>query len=219
VASRQAGEDTQAAIVRDVSASPRNGCETVAALAAEVTRLGGLGSESILTLFTTGDRTNAYAAKLIKAFPIPFSKKVMEGQKAIGRRRAEFVDLVKSSCDSLPKTDVSPILAAVKDAVAQMRKTCGTNASCVIFVQTDGDETIDPNLRAALRGSASAMERVKDSIDNAGVKIAFCGFSQTQAILPKAASRRAPFERMEKVWTSVFTDASNVSATPYCPNQ
>jgi hypothetical protein len=212
----------QVALVRDTSGSDAVGCKAVRALSVRAAKLPDIGQGSKLTLFTTGDGRTAYEARLVHAFDLPFSKRVMEDQRLVLRRQQELGDLVEAACAGLRKTGVSPILSAVKGAVVHLKASgCGQNLRCAVFVETDGEETVNEQLRSALRGSTAALQRMRGTINNEGVTVAFCGFAQSRVVAREstAASTRTPVERLQLVWKSIFTDQMSVSMAPYCTEE
>src|SRR5437867_3493897 len=92
---------SHAALVRDTSGSDAVGCKAVRSLSVRAAKLPDIGQGSKLTLFATGDPQTAYEARLVHAYDLPFSNRVMESQRAIRRRQQELAELVEAACAGL----------------------------------------------------------------------------------------------------------------------
>lgn len=218
---RHAGPSPHVAVVRDSSDSEAVGCDAVRSLVMSAFTLPGITRGSKVALISTGDKYNGYEGRLGGVFDIPFTTRVMEGQGATRRRQQQLGESIKQACEATPKTGQSPILSAVKSGVDHLRANgCSKTSSCFLFVVTDGAETVDGVLRSALNGSKASLSKLRGTIVNDGIKVSFCGFSQTR-IIPVV--RRSPqqgisADRLKEVWTTLFTAPALVGTAPYCPN-
>lgn len=213
------------AIVLDRSASLTAGCAAVASLARGVFALPGVGPSSTLSLMTTGEVSTAYEARLLAVYPLPFSRRIIEGRQTEARRQSDLVHVVEGRCQETRTTSTSPILRAVMSATTHLRaKGCTAAMPCFAFVVTDGEENVDPGVRRALDLGGRALRDLHGAVSNEGVRMSLCGFGQT-TISPSGAPvtkrpdprhARIRGTRLREVWTAVFTRPDQVSINPYC---
>lgn len=208
----------QAAIVFDSSKSGTVGCAQAGAVAIRLSSAPHYSPKSRVALILLGDRSNGYAGRLAGVFDIPVSTRVMEGKEAQRRRQNELAESVEKACAAAPKADRSPILSAVESAFAHLRSAgCGSGTHCTLFLVTDGEENVNPDLRAALTGSKAALKKTTGRIDNNGISVSICGLAQTRSASPERVTRSfTPEDRLRTVWTAVFTAPNLVSTAPYC---
>jgi hypothetical protein len=215
---RHAAPPAYVALVHDDSGSEVAGCPAVRSIAVGALKLPNVANGSQFALIATGDKDNGYDGKLLHVFDIPVSRRVMEGREAEKRRQNEFGDAVKKACEGEPRKAVSPIFGAVKNALDHVRANrCGPSGACYVYVVTDGEENVDPLMRSALAGSKAALKKLTGTIPNEGIHVSFCGFAQTR--VPghgSSLTRNSPVERLQAVWTAVFSAPALVSIAPYC---
>ena len=82
------------------------------------------------------------------------------------------------------------------------------------MVVSDGQETVEPAIVAALNGHGAQPNLKSLAINNESIRVLFCGLSQTNAMTPERTS--ASTERLETVWKSLFTAPDMVSFAPFC---
>jgi len=208
----------QAAMVFDSSKSGAVGCPQAGAIAVRLTSMPHFSRKSRLALILLGDRSNGFAGRLAGVFDIPVSTRVMEGKGAHLRQQQQLADSVQRACESAPKAERSPILSAVKSAFDHLRSAgCGAATHCTLFLVTDGEENVNPDLRAALAGSKAALKKATGRVDNNGISVSICGLAQTRsASLGRVTRSFAPEDRLRTVWTAIFTAPDFVNTAPYC---
>ena len=204
------------AIVRDVSASDTAGCSSVGAAAIRAGQRPGVTRGSKVALITTGDQENGYEGRLAGTFDVPFSTRVMEGRKAVERQQVRLGASIQHACEAAPKAEQSPIFAAVKTGIEHLRANgCGKVSLCSLIVITDGEENVDRTLRAALNGSKSSLEKLRGTVDNAGIAVRFCGLAQTRMARTTQHTARSS-KRISDVWIALFSTPGLVETEPYC---
>jgi hypothetical protein len=151
-------------------------------------------------------------------------RRVIEGQRAANREREALLTKVRHGCESLGETKVSPVFQAVKRGVEHMKSVGNTIDQRYLFVQTDGEETVNPGIQSALN-SRAAKQSFAGTINNVGVNVTFCGIAETigeappQKGKPRQRSKmrdQGRSDRLREVWTKVFTNPELVTFEPYC---
>ena len=83
------------------------------------------------------------------------------------KQREKLLGDIKAACDKRQQTSVSPIFIAVKRAVEHLRSVgCGKDADCVVYVQSDLEETSDPQIKAALNRTGNDKSPLPQPISN-----------------------------------------------------
>jgi hypothetical protein len=212
------------AIVHDRSESTRDGCSSVMGLLDRVLSIPELDRRSSVTILATGDAMTANEPVQVDRFPAPVSRRAMEGPRGAQRRRKELLAGIGRKCQELTRTDVSPILLAVRRAVEQLQSLgCSSANPCQLYVQTDGEETAEPALARALRGRGQPLPEPASPILHDGIRITFCGLADTVGRDdggPRRARRTKArdagrAERLRQTWTAIL--GGNVTFEPFCP--
>lgn len=139
-----------AVIVRDRSDSVLSGCDCTAALAKRAFGNHQVGAGSTVTITVTGDATTAGEPKAIASVEVPVSRQVLEGRDAALQQRDKLLCDLKAQCEMAVQTKVSPIFIAIRQAVEHLRGLgCGPDSNCLVYVQSDLEETGDPQMRGS----------------------------------------------------------------------
>jgi hypothetical protein len=206
----------QAALVIDTSDSRPCDCEAVESAARAMLTSRRMTQGSKLWLFVTGDQATAEEPILVGAYPVPFTRRVIEGREATGRQLGEALDKIKVTCAQFKPSKRSPIFLAIKRAVEQLRaQGCDGRNECELRVQSDLAELSEPAVRNALTGSRPASSALPPPIDNTGINILFCGLAEVSG----NATGRHDVRRVdltEKIWRNLFTDPGKITFVPHC---
>jgi len=212
-------------IVRDLSDSVLSGCGCTAALVKQSLGDPHAGSGSTVTVTATGNAETAGEPKLLASIPVPVTRNALEGRDAAPRLREKVATDIKAECDKRQQTKVSPIFIAVKRAVEHLKAAgCGKDSACVAYVQSDLEETSDPQIKAALNQSGSDKPLLPEPIDNSSIKIVFCGIAETAGEATSADRRKRNLtphnpqraDRIRAVWSALFTNPEGLTFEPYC---
>jgi hypothetical protein len=185
--------------------------------------LPGLNKGSTFIALTTGDASTACEPMLVAEYEAPISKKFIEGKAAEDARKKQMICDLSTRVKSLKRTRVSPIFVAVKRGVEQLRaKGCTPESDCYLFIKTDGEELTESAIKNALRGKAN-KDKLPAPIENQGIRVVFCGLSETLGELNEGAGKRSltqahdhkRLDRIREVWSSLFTDQEIVSFEPF----
>jgi hypothetical protein len=215
------------ALVQDPSRSYTGGCASLVGVAGAALGSAGASANSRLTVLALGDASTAGEPRRLGVFTIPTSRKVIEGKRAtLDRQQALFQDLL-TRCESVRPTSVSPIFLGVKRAVADLRASgCKAGSGCRIWVSTDLEENGERGMRERILHSREAREPLPPPLDNEGIEVTFCGFSQTAGRVIDPSGREVRIgaardprrdDRLQAVWRAMFTSPELVSFEPYCP--
>ncbi|HXG65139.1 MAG TPA: hypothetical protein VNO70_08520 [Blastocatellia bacterium] len=138
-------------IVRDLSDSVLSDCDGTAALVRRAFADPHTGQGSTVTVTATGDAESAGEPRLLASVAVPATRNALEGRDAALKQQEKLVADLKAECDKRPQTKVSPIFIAVKRAIEHLRATgCDKDSDCAVYVQSDLEETGDPQIKAAL---------------------------------------------------------------------
>jgi hypothetical protein len=214
-------------LVQDPSRSYTGGCASLVGMARAVLASAGVSAESRLTVLALGDAATAGEPRRLGVFNIPTSRKVIEGQRAALDRRQELFRDILTRCESVRPTSISPIFLGVKQAVAELRANgCKAGSRCGLWVSTDLEENAARGLRERILNPREAREPLPPPLDNEGIEVTFCGFSQTAGRLIDPSGREVRIgaardprrdDRLQAVWRAMFTSPELVSFEPYCP--
>ncbi len=137
-----------------------------------------------------------------------------DGPDARLREQKRAVADILARCRLVQPTQQSPILAAVRTALAQLKgQPPRPGRVPMLIIRTDGLEEHDPQLVRALHGSRgrpSKDARAKDKLDNTGVRTVLCGTAQRA---PHRGWEPSP-EVVKAAWEREFK--SPVTVLPYC---
>lgn len=212
----------QIAIVRDRSDSTPNDCSRIVGLAERALGVPEIGPGSKITLFSFGDEETANEPRLLGEFKVPVIRRVIEGQRAANREREELLARLGQKCEEVGQTQVSPIFQTLKRGVEHLRSAGSANDTRYLFIQTDGEETVNAQVKQALKSPGPKLS-LPPPIQNAGVRVIFCGIAETvgpaagagRARLSKQRELQRP-DRLSEVWRGVFTEPQLVSFEPFC---
>jgi hypothetical protein len=181
----------------------------------------GIHKGATITAMATGDDSTANEPILIGKYEIPVSNRALEGKQGQSVRLDKVFSELRDKAGRLKPTQSSPIYQGVIRAVESLRANgCTENSNCYLFIKTDGEELIEPNIRQALRGKIS-KEKFPKPIDNRGIKVLFCGLSETlgnknEAGVSYALRYASRLDRRRDVWTALFSNPEIVSFEPFC---
>jgi hypothetical protein len=224
-ATRLARNVTHVVIVRDPSASAVDGCGSVAGLADRALTTPGLARVSTITLLAIGDEATANEPRLLGEFRVPEVRRVIEGKRAAVRQREELFAGLRARCEEARRTQVSPVFLGAKRGVERLRSVGSDADHKILYVQTDGEETADPQIKRALNGAPADSLKLPRPIQNDGVTVVICGLAETtgqvrgtEGKLRRLTMSRDPHraDRMTEVWKALFTNRELVSLEPYC---
>ncbi|MDA2937070.1 hypothetical protein MYX75_02250 [Acidobacteria bacterium AH-259-A15] len=219
----QDGPIVQSVEIVDRSLSVTNLPAAVVALGRRAFDLPGMRRGSTLTVMATGDEATANEPLLVARYEVPISRRALEDKRAEEVRKEDVLTDLAARWNKLGRTERSPIFLAVKRGVEQLRSSgCTPQSACYLFIKTDGEELLEPGIKNALRGSEKGP--LPEPIGNEGVKIVFCGLSETTGSTTKGDKklqytqvRDAKYvDRLRKVWSALFTNPDLVSFEPYC---
>ena len=212
-------------IVRDRSDSVLSGCDCTAALVRRAFADAHAGGGSTVTVTVTGGAESAGEPKLLTSLPVPTTRQALEGRDAPLRLREKVTGEIKAMCDQSKQTSVSPIFLAIKRAVEHLRSAgCGSSSDCVIYVQSDLEETGDSQIKAALNHPDKDIP-LPPPINNDGIRVILSGVAETageaattdgkkRSLSPAHNPQRV--DRIRMVWNKLFTDPERLSFEPYC---
>ena len=214
----------QIAIIRDTSDSIRNDCSQVVGLAERGLELPDIDTGSEITLFALGDDKTANEPRLLGEFRVPVIRRVIEGQRAAARERENLLNGLSKRCGEIEQTQVSPIFQAIKRGVEHLRSVGSPDDSRYLFIQTDGEETVNLQVKRAIDAPNTKLN-LPTPIQNAGVRITFCGMAETVGTAVAADNKVRHMskqrdaqrsDRLREVWLGVFTDPQLVNFEPFC---
>jgi hypothetical protein len=207
------------AILRDVSDSITADCECTKALGERALKEPGRSGESKIWLFATGDQSSDNGPVVKGEFKVPDSKNVMEGKGKVEQERQKVLTELGNKCREMKLTNQSPLYLGVKRVVEHLRSQgCKAGSECTLYVQTDGEELVEGQIRDAINGRQAKDSKSPALIDNTGIRVIFIGLAQTKGGAKRATQRDSQRpERLEDVWKGLFTKPENVKLEPYCP--
>jgi len=222
-------EPAHMTIARDRSDSILSDCGCTEALMSKALGAPNMGLGSTVTVIASGDETTADEPVLVAAFDVPTTRNVIEGRNGKNRKQEALLPELRTKCEALPVTKRSPIALLIRRGIERLRHSgCGpATIGCAVWVQTDGEETADVQLRKLFDGRRQSKQNAAGPlIDNDGVDIVFYGLSQTIGerefgsgyrlrLTPERNIRRADILRQG--WLAAFNDPSRVKFEPFCP--
>ncbi len=216
-----AAPPTQVGLGIDVSPSVERDCAGLAAEAARAISESGIRDGSIVSLLAMGrNAANPEPARLFKA-PVPLDADGVFGrdEAAFKASRQKSLENIRKACESAPASKGSPLLRMVERGIADLRsRGCAGKASCFYIIQTDLEDDADPKLRAAIAKAAKdpgakLPAKLAGSIDNAGIRLEFCGTAEVRAV--RSHVHAAP-DTLTNLWMGLFAHPELVSFQPYC---
>lgn len=224
---------SRAVIVFDRSDSTREGCAAVAGVAeALLAETSWPKGSSLLLLGTGGDDTLGEPVELFRYAGFRRAKTV-EGKSGEARRLRELLSSLADACTRASRTRTSPVYLAVRRGAELLASSGCAPERCTLAVVSDGDETVEPGMVAALRGRvrAKAPASPPPRIPNEVTRVRFCGFAETLAEpVGPAVQRRGKrvaaakhdalrADRLLDVWRNAFTRQPGVELSPICPKR
>jgi hypothetical protein len=216
----------QVGIIKDLSDSTPKDCSQVVALANRALALPETRGGSTIAFLTTGDKSTSYEPQQRVQLTVPEIRLVIEGQRRAEQQRNDLLAKLKEQCSETIVTKASPIFQAVKRGVEYLQTTGAKDDPRYLFVQTDGEETENAQIRAALDQKPGAKLRLPTPVNNRGVRIIFCGAAEIVGVAndvnnkpyETGEKRRSPqrADRLREVWSTLFTEPDRVSFEPFC---
>jgi hypothetical protein len=204
-----------AAILRDVSDSTTGDCECAKKTGERALTEKSLAGKSKIWLFATGEKASANAPLPKGEFKVPEAQTVLEGKGKVLQERQKVLSELQNKCQEMKFSEQSPIYAGVKWVAEHLRSQgCKEGSDCILYVQTDGEELAEKQIRDAINGSKAKDLKLPAPIDNAGIRVIFIGTAQTRGSNRTQDSQRST--RLETVWKTLFTKPENVKFEPYC---
>jgi len=212
-------------IVVDASGSHWQGCGSLLGLTGHILAAERRTKGSTLTVLTLGDLSSANEPRRMGVYPLPFVRKALEGRSARLTEERRILSDLSVRCASLGRTSISPIFAGVEAALADLRAHgCNGSSGCKLFVDSDGEETVEATVRKGIERSAKRSSLTP--LNNGGIDVVFCGLAARHTLgndrstnrLQRSRSRLAgdPY-RIEEIWRPLFTERDGVTFAPYCP--
>ncbi len=201
------------AMLVDVSGSQARNCACLSATARAALAWPNVRRQSRVWLAHTGDAATAFEPRIVAQFELP-RVNVLEGRDTSAEQHAELLGRLTAQCGQLAPARVSPIFAGLKRLVEKLQTApLGPSGWHYLIVKTDGAETAEPALHAALADAAAPLDALP-KIDNRQVKILFRGLAET--VRPNDSRLRPSADRARAVWQAVFTEPDLVGFDPLC---
>jgi hypothetical protein len=200
-------------VVVDVSPSVTPPCGALRRITEDALKSVHISKGSRLVLVTTGDRFSSY-------FPAPKIDETVPslGRGPMGEGLEELFGKIADACAAFAPTESSPIFAAVKIALDQLRsRGCGPAAPCALVVITDMLETADAEVIRRIRTDAprgpkanSLPPKTPALVPNEGVDVLICGFGSATA----GTNYGIDVSPLKNAWSSLFTVSPRFQ--PFC---
>lgn len=217
-----------ALVLFDSSDSVLGNCSSVAVLSRVAFKLPQMQSGSTLTISATGGESTANEPRMTGTYLVPISNKAFEGEKQGKQKQEDLLTDIKEKCDQTPAAKTSSIFLGLKSGVEQLKsKGCNDKANCIVFVQSDLQENVEPQIKAAINGSKAGASKLPAPIDNRGIRVTICGISETKGLVKESngnsrqLTRNRNAERSDlirQVWGGLFTEPQLVTFSSFCPN-
>ena len=208
------------------SGSHPDGCSSLLGLAEQIVQEEPVTVNSQLTVFVTGDRATANEPIRLAKYPIPRTRKAIEGRAAGVQRQQDLLADLLQKCQSVRTSAISPIFLGIVEALADLRaQGCNQNSGCKLYIDSDGEENVNREIRQALSGAPRSRRTLPAPADNSGIHVTFCGLAVTTdgAVQPSQAPSMIlqdhSREDRQRIWESLFTVPGLVSFAPYCPTR
>jgi hypothetical protein len=215
-------------IIEDLSASHPRGCSSLQGITEQLLDGHAVPPGSWLTVLTIGDESTSNEPQLLARYPIPLSRRIMEGPKTGLRRQQEILDDLKLRCGQLPLTMTSPIFQGVKHGIGELRRLgCAKGSDCKLLIDSDLEENAVASIKTILERPETKRQALPSQLDNDGIRVAFCGLAVTAGRIigpagreiAKARLHRDPShdDNLRRTWIALFTKPELVTFDPYCP--
>lgn len=223
----------RAVIVYDRSDSKRDVCQALAGVAEEALSRHRWGKGSVFSVLATGDASTLGEPIEVYRFSAFRRQRTVEGRASGAKLLKKILDEVIRACQRTPRAGVSPVYLAVRrGAETVAARGCAPHA-CSLAVVTDGEETAEGWIIAAMKGIESE-DSAPAPILNGTISVRLCGLSETSeaAGVPDARALRrargkrtglgrsgARADRVEAAWRNVFSVPGAVEVSPLCPKR
>ena len=217
VVDRPEAKRTDGVIVCDNSQSVVDTTSSCVGLVAEALSRPHLAKGATLQILTLGDAKDGNEPIRVATYTVPYSRRALEGKKALAQRRQQLLDDLKDRVRQLPRTATSPIFLAAKRALEQVVSTCRPSDECFVSIRSDLLETAEPLIRQALKTTRPIKQLPR--LPNDGVQVNVCGLAEADGTIeskqPLHDVRHS--DRVVEVWRSTFSAPALVRFEPYCP--
>jgi hypothetical protein len=194
-------------------------------LAEQIVQKEPATSKSQVTILIVGDRTTANEPLPLAKYPIPRTRKAIEGRAAGLHRQQDLLADLLQRCHGVRSTTVSPIFFGIVEALADLRaQGCRQTSGCRLYVDSDGEENVNLGIRQALSGTQKAHQALPDSADNGGIEVDFCGLAvsgtgitDSSHVTSTVVHDTVREDRLQRTWRLLFTEPALVSFEPFCP--
>jgi hypothetical protein len=213
--------------IYDQSTSKINGCTCLTQEARKLVNNVKLNKE-IISLYALGTPESGYKPKPIASYEIPKNDSVYKDRTKEKEQIENLIADLENKCKAIPRTDTTPLFQAVNTAVEQLKRKCSPQSRCSIFVQTDLEESIEPQVLDAFKTVKGGKEPLNlKSIDNTGIFITFAGVSEL-VVSPKkptngkdknkdkSLDKMKDAEIWQKLWTRILTHNDSIDFRPIC---
>jgi hypothetical protein len=186
------------------------------------------GPGTTITFLATGDEKTSDEPRLLATYNIPIVRRVIEGRRIAFQQREELLTNIKSRCEEVGPTQVSPIFLAVERGVEYLRGIGSVTDSRYLFFQTDGEETANFQIKKALGQKNISNPKLPVPINNNGVRVVFCGLAETIGQTtdmnnkPRRLTRTREPEgdaHLQQIWSKLFSNPELVTFEPYCSKE
>ncbi|HEX8567000.1 MAG TPA: hypothetical protein VF648_15260 [Pyrinomonadaceae bacterium] len=221
-------EIAHAVAIDDWSESTPGDCFKTVELGRKAINSPQMEQGSTVTFLLTGDAATANEPRSLGTFPIPVSAKVLEGEQTSAKEQEKILSTIKAKCEQALPAQTSSIFLAVKSGAELLRnKGCKPNsAKCQMFVKSDLQENVEPQIKAALNGNAQALKKLPAPIDNRGIHLTVCGIAETKGTVTENKKERKltpnrtaqQSDLIRQIWSGLFLEPQSVSFNPFCSN-
>jgi hypothetical protein len=209
------------AFLQDVSDSQAMGCDCLSATLSEAPQRLKLGRGSQVLLFSTGNAQSAYEPHFAGQMAW-LVKGSLENRQARLRKQQAWIGQAEQVCRNFEPATDTPLFLGIHRALEQLQATpLEAPARHTLYVKSDGEETVEPAIKAALADARASLSRLP-RLDNRHVSIVFLGLADTIGQVADGTDRRtanrthAHANRLKQVWRAVFTEPEAVSFVPHC---
>jgi hypothetical protein len=217
-----------AVVINDWSESTAGDCSKTVQLGRKAINSPHMEQGSTVAFLLTGDAATANEPRNLGTFPVPVAAKLLESEQASSEEQEKILNAVKAKCEQTPPAQSSSIFLAVKSGAELLRNQgCKPGAGkCQIYVQSDLQETTEPQIKAALSGNAQALKKLPAPIDNRGIRLVVCGIAETKGTITENKKERKLTQNrtaqqsdlIRQVWGGLFAEPQSVSFNPFCSN-
>jgi hypothetical protein len=193
------------ALVIDASDSVRRDCEKDLGVAKASMNARGVRRGSTFAIIRTGDDNTKLEPQMVFEGDIPATSAggPFNGQRKAQAERGLFLAQAKSACESIKQTKQSPLVKAVRRALVHLHNLgCAATSGCVLVVRSDLQDTDE-------LGAAQAKSAGDAVLDNTGIGVVLCGFSET--VSDGAATQT---DALLSKWKGLFIEP--IRAEPFC---